>query len=885
MAGLNSEVDGGKAARWEGGAPLPRPLPAHRLRQDRIQCGGGGRTWDDAFASGNRCPSTAATFYPRNSRRSACPAFAIALLAASFFVPGCDRPATETPVVASPLTDGLTAEAILASTRDAYREAPFYSDRGLLYLSYRLHGRLIQEQQPWQIVFQRPGKLAADWFNARIRCDAKRLGCFVYDIETANLDNQWLSLPTGGEAPLDALLADPIAHQFVTGHSELPLATEGPATRAVLVPPAIGWLQGTARWDLLDQPGLTVRLDDATVDGRRCHHLRLSRDEMASDLWIDAESRLLRQMTLPVELLDPGVRQSSEVAELQFFARFHDCQWSSPASAPADGSLFAVTAPDAAVAVRHFVTLPEEFPCDLLGQPLPELGLKAIDDGARATGDPDHPVRVIVWLPGLMDAELIQGLLDCQRSAPSHRWQAVLNDEHLQSPGEPHVWHNDVAQALAALQPAWSGWIDGELDGMKAMKFHAAASAIVVDGAGTIQYAQDLISSGWKEKLLAATARVASGEDLASEMRSDYEAYLETYQRRREMVAIGNGAEATADRPSIRALAARKLWSSADVRQAGNMVASATGGVWVLDGWRSVVELGPDGSRLGRRELDLPPGAAIGRLRAVGLDDQPGWLAWAVLGQAAWLFDQDWKLVRTLSVGGDERDRILDVAATRSSEAEHEGLVIAAERNGLGRLDPASGDWKPVDANRWELAVVAGEEVLGLREGTALLISQGQGPRELSRGLQVTGIGVREQPPATPALQVSSPLSGQKPDGAGPSHDWLAVGLGSNQCWVVRELLTETGHSGREGQVGPQLFDSQIDPLAISAAGWIAVADSQGGVTVFDQAMVPHGRLECRGLEGLAWSATASRPILFVSTTDEVSAWEVESPAGPRKPE
>ncbi len=802
-----------------------------------------------------------------------------ALLAIGLAASGCDKPTAESPVVSSPLTDGLTAEAILAATREAYRAAPGYCDRGLLYLSYRLHGRLIQEQQPWQVIFERPGKLAADWFNARIRCDGSRLGCFVYDIETANLDNQWLSLPTGGEVPLDALLADPIAHQFVTGHSELPLAGDGPATRTVLVPPVIGWLQGTVRWDLLDQPGLTVRLDDATVDGRRCHHLRLHRDDQVADLWIDAESRLLRQMTLPAELLDPGVRQSNEVAELQFFARFHDCQWQTTAPT-AEASLFAVTAPEAAIAVRHFVTLPEEFPCDLLGQSLPELGLEAIRREASADNSTGKVVRVLVWLPGLMDAELIQNLLDCQRAVPAYRWQVILNDEHVQSTNEPRVWHGDVTPAMTALEPAWSCWFDEGLAGMRAMKFHAAASAAVVDGDGTVQYAQDLVSPDWKEKLIAAATRVAAGEPLASEMRSDYEAYLETYQRRRAMVAFGTASEATVDRPAIKDLAVRKLWRSAEALHAGNLVATGSGGVLILDGWRSVVELGADGGLVGWRELELPQGAAISRLRAIKVDGRPCWLAWAVLGQAAWLFDHDWKLIQTLANNAEPGDRILDAAPTGSADDPGARVLVALERSGLGFFDATGSQWEPVQSGRWDAAIAAGEDFMGLRDGKAWLIRNDEAPRELSRGMQVTGIGVRHVPVATPTRQVSSQVTAQQPDDETLSRDWLAVGLGSNQCWVVQELLAETSRSGREGQVGPQLFDSQIEPLAVSPAGWIAVADSQGGVTVFDRLMVSQGRLEFRGLEGLAWSAVASQPILFLARAGEVTAWEVESLVG-----
>jgi len=114
---------------------------------------------------------------------------------------------------------------IWQETLAAYRAAESYRDEAVLYLSYRLQGQLIQEPQPWSISWSRgpEQKFSAKLFNAQLRSDGQRLSCYVYDIESANLDNQWLLLEQSGPLPLETLLADNLARYFIGGFSEIPL--------------------------------------------------------------------------------------------------------------------------------------------------------------------------------------------------------------------------------------------------------------------------------------------------------------------------------------------------------------------------------------------------------------------------------------------------------------------------------------------------------------------------------------------------------------------------------------------------------------------------------------------------------------------------------------
>ena len=110
--------------------------------------------------------------------------------------------------------DDLRADEILGAIVEQYSGASSYKDSAVLYLSYRLDGRAIQEPHPWSVAWDRGGRFAADLFNAKIRCDSTKLSCYVFDIESGNIDNQHLLVDA---AKFEALLNDPIASHFISG--------------------------------------------------------------------------------------------------------------------------------------------------------------------------------------------------------------------------------------------------------------------------------------------------------------------------------------------------------------------------------------------------------------------------------------------------------------------------------------------------------------------------------------------------------------------------------------------------------------------------------------------------------------------------------------------
>ena len=148
----------------------------------------------------------------------------------------------------------LPPRAILEKMIDKCSIARSYQDNAVLYLTYRLNGRAIQEPHPWSVAWNRDGHFSADWFDSKIRCDGKRFGAYVYDIETGNIDNQQILVPVKDVVPLDSLFADKVARHFVCGESELPLHDEDLGPQDWLIHPMIGFLNPKYAMHWLTEP-------------------------------------------------------------------------------------------------------------------------------------------------------------------------------------------------------------------------------------------------------------------------------------------------------------------------------------------------------------------------------------------------------------------------------------------------------------------------------------------------------------------------------------------------------------------------------------------------------------------------------------------------------
>ncbi len=275
----------------------------------------------------------------------------LALICAA--VSGCQN--TPTTVDESiPEEVQLTGPEIFAEIIRQYETADSYSDQAMLYLNYRIDGRLIQEPQPWSISWSRNGGLSARLFNTQVQFDGQRMSCFVFDIDSANLDGQqWVS-STSDTAEIDRLLNDPIGQHFMCGYSELPLDETEKSLSTLFVPPTLRLCGGSQSSGWLNQSSTVERLADQTIDGLPCYVLQLSAASGNYELYVNQQSGLIEQLNLPIPFLDPRVRTADEIKDIKLFARFHDAQL----NATVDPEIFRVARRDQAKVVGQFISIP-----------------------------------------------------------------------------------------------------------------------------------------------------------------------------------------------------------------------------------------------------------------------------------------------------------------------------------------------------------------------------------------------------------------------------------------------------------------------------------------------------------------------------------------------
>ena len=392
----------------------------------------------------------------------------------------------------------VTANQILAATSQRYRQAKTYQDRAVLYLSYMLNGQRLEEPKRWSTKYSSTGLLAAEMFNTKINGNGKVLGCEIFDIETANLDNQTLAIPYGdsfgrsgnttGQAnriPLKALMRDPIARKYVAGFSEMPLEPKYENTGPWLIPPPLSLFTQQVENPWLQTPEKTDRYADEKIDDKNCFSIRSFARGLTVDIWINQADMSIVQMSLPLKLLADEVITSSEVSEVVLLAKFHDATFDKPIAE----TEFEFSPRSAAVLVQKLVSLPEALPSELIGQTVPKFQLQTTQGDPRQRRFFDGKTSVLVWLSGQKSIQTAAKLkqIFAGNDQRDSEFGIVFSDSDTQQPGSGKPTPS-AAIAKLSRDLAVPAYYDRQHTVSSQLKIKAVPAAVVLDGDGRIQY-------------------------------------------------------------------------------------------------------------------------------------------------------------------------------------------------------------------------------------------------------------------------------------------------------------------------------------------------------------------------------------------------------------
>ena len=766
------------------------------------------------------------------------------------------------------------ANQILAATVQRYREAKTYQDRAVLYLSYVLNGRPVDEPKRWSTKYSSAGMLATEMFNTKIHGDGKILGCEIFDIETANLDNQTLVIPygdsfgrglstTGGknQIPLNVLFRDPIARNFVAGFSEMPLEPRYEEAGPWLVPPPMSLLtrQITNPW--LEAPEKAKRFADEKIESKNCYVVRSSARGLSVDIWIDQKEMTIVQMSLPHKLLADEVIVSKEVTDVVLVAKFHEAIF----DAPLADTDFKFEPRPSAVLVRKLVSLPEAMPSEMIGQTAPKFRLLTPEGKTRERRFFDGKTTVLVWLSGLRSIQTATKLKQVFKNVGDRDFEhgIVFSDTDTQKPGSgqptPSAAITDLSRHLAV--PAY---YDRQHTVSSRMKIKSVPAAVLIDGNGRIQFVTTLAGDDWGVELAAAIKRVAAGEDVGQEMRTAYGRYLDTYHQQLAAVSAQGLVESpTKNRNNPTGIVSqsgrlkirpKKRWEFRELKQPGNIVgipAANRARFAVFDGQQTLALLDESGKLLGRQKLELNKNEPATTIRAITTQGET-WLAvFSALGQRVHLLDQQLKQQAVFPPQAGQAERIVDVQFYAQPNQPPQ-LLVAWQDGGVKSYDLKSNDSMIVSKVSCESLGAVGSVLAGVANGRAQTMA---GDEHTSQdGIQFVRLAASD----SQLLGVGQTAHGK----------WSAIGLDEkmSQVWAI--------------ETGPQLHENFVSPIANAklASGqtiW-AIADSNRMVHLVSRAGQWLGEFEAEGeVSGLCLQLVGGKMLIAISTTAGVECWDL----------
>ena len=783
------------------------------------------------------------------------------------------------PSQATPTT-GPDGQTIIGNLVARYATATTYQDQAVLYLNYLMRGQRIQEPQPWATSFQRgssgrPPKLAAQLFNGEVRSDQNLLSCYIYDIESANLDNQNLLIPFENQLPINQLYRDSIAKYFIGGYSELPLDETDLASTPKLIPAPISLLTNQVRNGWLQNPTQVQRMADQTLDKFECYVVRCMSQGMTADVWVDKKTNTLRQMSLPLKLLAGEVIVSPEITDVVLMAKFHDAVIDTPIKAEA----FSLQTKTDSTAVRKFVQLPESLPSDLIGKTAPDFRILTREGETRDRLYFDGKVTALLWIAGRHSYDAISKLDSLAQSLDETTFHlaSVYSDSELVAPGTgASTVGPELTEVISQIQTPV--YYDPQLQASTDLGIKAIPSVIVLDGNSKIQFARALSDKNWLDDVKAAVRRVAAGDDVASEMQAEYVRYLDSYHQQLATVSAadligpekpGTAMIASAGDQRIFAirLKPKQEWVNTEFKQAGNVAVmnsdlqselSNDVAYSIFDGWRTIVEVGQDGKTIDRIELKLPVGEAGNLIRVGGDGGKRMTAVFATLGDKVYLYDQNWHQILVYPSPDLQHQGIRDCRLTDLNNDGVSELAVAFDgTEGIHLVDPKTGQGSQISKSNSTSMVASGGDIVVAGSGKIATLKTG-----------LTNVGESELQFKRVASIGSQHLCGI---GVTENGHWNAVGFDEQlkRIWTL--------------SIGSQFFESQLEPITATRIGkgqmtevlW-AIADTEDVIHLVSGSGKWLGDFQSKSkIGGVGLDSRNGKTRLIVCNQTGVECWDL----------
>jgi peroxiredoxin len=758
-------------------------------------------------------------------------------------------------------------EDLLRRVATAYQQATSYADAGHAHMVAVIDGVKNEERVNFSVTLRRPNRLRIEVTGAKIVCDGERFRAAIED-----LPGQVLSRPAPERLSLAALEYDPV----------LVAKLAGPPFGA---PPQLTWLlaEDPVSMVLAQAEGATL-IEPDKIGDRTYARVQVKVPQGNVVFWIDPQTYALRRLEFPTDVMRQSLAGQGTVEAVSMVADFEGARLDEPV----DPVAFQFEVPRDAREVGFFVT---PHPAHLLGRKAPTFSFVDLQ-GKPVTADSLAGKVVVLqfwnsgWKPSLTSLGALGQLHAQWKDNRDVVWLAVSIDP-------PEVTGNTLVEAVQ--QTGASLPVVRDPQQQWQTLFHAGGTLpllFVIDRNGVVQDVQVGNNPPPEERmqdLSVKLPKVLADKDVYEEALAAYRQQLERYQQE-----LDRGAQARvegaatmeipraqiAPRSDPKRLRLTPLWKCAELRSPGNVVVTqapdGASRLLVIEGWRTVAEVGLDGKVIAQHELDIEKSEAVSKIRtAVDRSGRRFLAAFAVSDQRVHLLDASFQKL---------------VSFPESAlENPHQGIsdVQLTDLDADGTLETCVG--------YWEIVGVQGVSLEGKRIWSNRRIAEvgclttgppdDRGRRHLycthqngslaeidPKGELVGEVALRNR-----ALHwvVAADLTGDgQPEwcalSATPEHRNIAVGLDLSG----RELWSYPLPLGVHERQIEEIVPGRLFP---GAAGQWILPGGDGSIHVLapDGKRVDQFNYGAR-LTGLATAEQDGRGLLIVATEKSLEAWRVE---------
>lgn len=553
---------------------------------------------------------------------------------------GCSKPATESTDAKSAAdkqqeSPPTTAQGVLDRMTTAYKNASSYADFGGVRLRAETKGGPIDWTADFSVKLVRPNKLRVETNQGVIVTDGLRWNAWI-----RNLPGQVVVRDAPVKLTMDTVFADGILAQALTR------GFAGQIPQLMLMSPQLVLLLADDAMKKMltgaEEPSL---LDPGKIGDNECYRVQAKWPDGVAVFWIDQKSFVLRRMMFPSNMLTQIMGGEGQVQSLSLVADFVGARL----GAEVDPKAFQFEAPQGSETVKFFVP-PDMY--QLMGKKAP--GFKFVDLQGKPVTNESLAGKVVLldfWGTGCTPSRSVLPELE-------KVYQKIKSNDKLAIFAvcmDPAETDNKAVEAyVKELKVTVPILRDPEQNAGKSLRVIGTPTVVILGADGVIQHCEMDDNPGFVAPLAGRLDKLLAGQDLSKDSVARYQDQLKMAQKVVEDTFQGKSPDEVkaAERSQPKTLKLTPLWKSADVKSPGNiLIVPRPGGpsrMFVIDDWKTVVEVGPDGRAIATHKPALQGQDIICNLRtATGKDGKRIYAAFAPVGQQFFCFDENWKTVLT----------------------------------------------------------------------------------------------------------------------------------------------------------------------------------------------------------------------------------------------